>query len=262
MRTWNRKELKERAKFRLRSNYWKAVLVGLLALGVGGGSSGTSGVSSAVETSFSSETTVDPFAGWFSGISPAMFIAGVIFIMIFVTIIVVIACVAKVLLFNPLAVGCSRFFYRDLSENADIKEVCYAFDRGYKNSVKVMFFKDLYTALWTLLFIIPGIIKSYEYRMIPYLLSENPNMSKEEAFARSKQMMAGNMWDAFVLDLSFILWDMLSACTCGILHVFYVGPYKRLTDAGLYQALKERSVMGNRVFEQQNTDNDFQQMGN
>ena len=75
--------------------------------------------------------------------------------------------------------------------------------------------------------------------MVPYILAENPDMSREEVFALSKQMMKGNKWDAFVLDLSFILWDILGACTLGILHIFYIEPYKRLTDAGLYQALKE-----------------------
>ena len=105
-----------------------------------------------------------------------------------------------------------------------------------------MFFRDLYTILWTLLFIIPGIVKAYEYRMIPYILSEDPNMDKNEVFAMSKQMMTGNKWKAFVLDLSFILWDILGACTCGILHIFYIEPYKRLTDAGLYQALKDEQL--------------------
>ena len=55
------------------------------------------------------------------------------------------------------------------------------------------------------MFIIPGIIKAYEYSMIPYLLAENPNMSKQEAFAISKELMDGNKFNAFVLDLSFIL---------------------------------------------------------
>ena len=105
-----------------------------------------------------------------------------------------------------------------------------------------MFFRDLYTFLWSLLFIIPGIVKSYEYRMIPYILGENPDMNMEQAFAMSKQMMDGNKWNAFVLDLSFILWDLLGACTVGILNILYIEPYKRLTDAGLYQTLKEQMV--------------------
>ena len=75
--------------------------------------------------------------------------------------------------------------------------------------------------------------------MIPYLLADNPQMTKEQAFAESKRMMQGQKWKAFVLDLSFIGWFILTAITCGILGVFYVNPYKYMTDAELYVALKE-----------------------
>lgn len=90
-------------------------------------------------------------------------------------------------------------------------------------------------------FIIPGIVKSYEYQMIPYLLADNPQMTKEEAFAESKRMMQGQKWNAFVLDLSFIGWDILSGMTMGILGIFYVQPYKDGTHAALYEALRYRT---------------------
>jgi uncharacterized membrane protein len=100
-----------------------------------------------------------------------------------------------------------------------------------------MFKRTLFTTLWSLLFVIPGIIKGYEYRMIPYLMAENPDLSSEEAFALSKQMMNGQKWDAFVLDLSFIGWDILAGFTFGILSALYVQPYKNLTNAALYEEL-------------------------
>ena len=106
------------------------------------------------------------------------------------------------------------------------------------NIVKTMILRDIFIALWSLLFFIPGIIKAYEYRMIPYLLSEDPAMSYQEAFAQSKALMTGNKWKAFVLDLSFILWDIGSIFTCGLLGIFYVGPYKASTSAALYETLK------------------------
>ncbi len=74
--------------------------------------------------------------------------------------------------------------------------------------------------------------------MIPYLLAENPDMTKEEAFAESKKLMTGNKWKAFVLDLSFIGWYILSLLTCGIVGVFYVAPYKFSTNAALYEKLR------------------------
>lgn len=91
------------------------------------------------------------------------------------------------------------------------------------------------------MFVIPGIVKAYEYRMIPYILAENPQMSYKDAFAESKRMMTGNKWKAFVLDWSFILWDILAIFTCGILMIFYVRPYQELTNAEFYHALKENA---------------------
>ena len=152
-------------------------------------------------------------------------------------------------IFNPLELGCDRFFYKNLDEPAEVAEIAYGFDHGYKNVVKVMFFRDLYTLLWSLLFIIPGIVKAYEYRMIPYILADNPDMDKDEAFARSREMMTGQKWKTFVLDLSFIGWNILSLLTIGLLGIFYVGPYKRATRAALYDTLKNDGIDVTEVIE-------------
>ena len=149
-----------------------------------------------------------------------------------------IALVIDAFIANPLELGCKRFFRRNLDEPATMSNIAFAFDSNYKNICKTMFLRDLYTVLWSLLFIIPGIIKAYEYKMIPYLLSENPDMPMEEVFAESKRLMTGNKWKAFVLDLSFILWDIASAATCGLLGLFWVAPYKASTQAALYEAIK------------------------
>ncbi|MDE7258353.1 MAG: DUF975 family protein, partial [Lachnospiraceae bacterium] len=139
----------------------------------------------------------------------------------------------------PLVVGAQRFFVVSHYQKAELGELGYAFSNSYMNVVKTMFLKALYVFLWSLLLVIPGIIKGYEYRMIPYILAENPGIDTKEAFAMSKQMMDGNKWNAFVLDLSFLGWIILSVFTCGILAVFYVNPYIYMTDAELYVALKE-----------------------
>lgn len=104
-----------------------------------------------------------------------------------------------------------------------------------------MFMKDLFIFLWTLLFIIPGIIKRYEYMMIPYLLAENPDMSRQDAFAESKRMMDGNKMDAFLLDLSFIGWFILGAITFNIVNILYTTPYMELAHAELYHTLKNQN---------------------
>ena len=268
---WTRAELKSKAKFSFKRNYWKSVLISLiLALLVGGGSSGSS-ISSAVSNNLigSSDSSVtDDYSNDDSSLydgndfyddtydgnveddiddleSMADNTAGMmaigIFLMVFIIVFVVLMAVVillDVFIFNPLEVGCKKYYLRNLNESAQVGNIGYAFDHNYKNITKTMFFRDLFTVLWTLLFIIPGIVKSYEYQMIPYLLADNPQMTKEQAFEESKRMMQGQKWKAFVLDLSFIGWNILSALTLGILGIFYVQPYMDATHAALYEALR------------------------
>jgi uncharacterized membrane protein len=146
----------------------------------------------------------------------------------------------KILVLNPLEIGIRRYFMEDLYAPCELDRITLGFKMNYINGVFIMFLRSLFTVLWTLLLIVPGIIKSYEYRMIPYLLTENPNLTREEAFALSRQMMDGEKWNAFLLDLSFIGWIILSAFTLGLLNIFFVNPYKGLTDAALYMALREK----------------------
>lgn len=98
---------------------------------------------------------------------------------------------------------------------------------------------DLKTLLWLFLFIVPGVVKAYEYSMIPYLLAENPNLSASEAFSLSKQMTTGQKMDLFVLDLSFIGWGFLGLICCGI-GLLFVQPYPEATKAEVYLILKQQ----------------------
>ncbi len=100
----------------------------------------------------------------------------------------------------------------------------------------------LYTFLWSLLFLVPGIIKGYQYSMMPYLLVDRPELTIKECFALSKQMTDGYKYDIFCVELSFIGWEMLSLLTIGILSLFFVGPYKRLAIAGIYDYLKRKNM--------------------
>lgn len=265
MNIWSRKKMKETGKIRMRANYWKAVLAAIvITLAIGsagaaggtavGSSSGSSKSDESAESLYSSEETMgsigdeetpDDEISVISWKIDEMTDTGLAFFVFWVVTAVVIilglAVVIDVFLLNPLEIGCRRFFYLNLRENADIKELGYVFDKSYKNSVKVMFFMDVKVVLWTLLFIIPGIIKSYEYRLIPYLLAEDTELDSKEAFVKSRELMKGNKWRAFVLDLSFILWNFLSALTFGLVGIFYSNPYQYSTDAAFYQAVKEES---------------------
>ena len=260
---WTRKELKERAKEALKRNYWKIVLVSLIGMLIGGGlgSSGISGGGSDIHD-MASDNVKEHFTehenddvDWEGAeavlddiqmdIRPQDIVAvafTVIVVLIVAAIVLAIGIALDVLLLNPVQVGINRFMVKSLDDTARIAEVGYTFDHNYKNGVKVMFFKDLYVVLWSLLFIVPGIYKAYQYRMVPYILGENPDMTYQEVLQRSKDMMDGHKWDAFVLDLSFILWHMLGGITCGLAEIFYVAPYVNLTDAALYSRLSRKDL--------------------
>lgn len=95
-----------------------------------------------------------------------------------------------------------------------------------------------FTFLWSLLLVIPGIIKSYAYSMAYYVLADNPELTAREALAKSKEMMKGHKWDLFVLQLSFFWWYLLSGITLGIAYI-YVIPYISATTANFYNSIKE-----------------------
>lgn len=139
---------------------------------------------------------------------------------------------------NPLCIGAERFMLKSVDGTGSMSALGYTFDHNYKNGVKTTFFRDLHIFLGTLCFVIPGIYMKYQYYMVDFILAENPDMPYKEVLSCSKNMMNGQKMNAFILDISFIFWHMLSTITCGILEIFYVGPYIRLTRASLYRRLE------------------------
>ena len=156
---------------------------------------------------------------------------------------------------EPLIVSSKKYFLEARKkENTKMGVMKEIFKRGnWKNVAKIMFLKDIYNLLWYLT-IIGGFIKSYEYRMIPYILADNPKIERKEAFRISKEMMRHNKWKTFILDLSFLLWDLLSLFTFGILNILYVNPYKAATVTELYVTLKNKDIEKQQENEVKNID--------
>lgn len=235
---WTISGLKQKAQATLSRGYWKAVLVAFILVFAGGntnyGSKAASGISSFIME----------FAGALTGDSDefvALLSVGLV-IMAFFFVILGVSIAFSLFILSPLVTGCERYFLLSCIQTANVGEMGFAFNKDhYLNIVKITFFKNLYIALWTLLFLIPGIVKSYEYRMIPYLICENPTIDMNEAFRISRKMMDGEKMNAFFLDLSFIGWGILNMFTCGILGIFYITPYKKFTDAELYFALRYKA---------------------
>lgn len=98
------------------------------------------------------------------------------------------------------------------------------------------FLRSLYVFLWSLLLIIPGIVKGYAYAMTPFIMAENPDMTANEAITASKELMAGNKFELFILDLTFIGWDILAALTLNVGHLA-LNPYKNAAYAAFYKDL-------------------------
>ena len=115
---------------------------------------------------------------------------------------------------------------------------------GYKRTgacIALTLLIQIFVMLWSLLLLIPGIIKSLSYSMAFYVLADNPQMSAMEALNESKEIMKGHKWEFFVLNLSFILWILLGAITFGLAFI-YVMPYMRATTANFYNSIKVKTT--------------------
>jgi uncharacterized membrane protein len=143
----------------------------------------------------------------------------------------------------PLAVGYSVFTLRVYrGEATDVGDMFRTGFSNYWRHVGGMLWMGLFTVLWTLLAIIPGIIKALAYFMTPYILAECPDVTATDALKLSMRMTKGHKGKVFVMGLSFIGWGLLTALTFGILGIFYTGPYYYTSFAGLYHELKEEAL--------------------
>lgn len=112
--------------------------------------------------------------------------------------------------------------------------------KGYHDFTRIfltILLKGIYTLLWSLLLIIPGIVKSYSYAMTEFVLVDRPDLAYNEAIEESMRLMQGNKWRLFVLDLSFFGWALLCILTLGIGYLF-LAPYMEVAHAHFYADLK------------------------
>lgn len=244
---WTRKELKTSAKDFLRQHYWKAFIVCLIVVLLTSSHVSTNLTRAeydyymekeglifiARNTPIKLENRVFNFITGRTFTTPIIFIPDGLFWALAIGFILFNIFVGSVLI-----VGQSRFFLDGFRGNVNTKTLWSYFDfpEEYSKVVKAMFLRNLYTLLWALLFIIPGIIKSYEYRMVPYILANEGYLSADEVIKKSSKMTTGHKWDIFVLDLSFVLWDILGYVLLG-LGTYFVIPYREATYAKLYETL-------------------------
>jgi uncharacterized membrane protein len=160
--------------------------------------------------------------------------------------------IAAFFLAPPMIVGFYSFslkIYR--GQTADIGGMFTVGFTNYWRNVGGVLWMELFVFLWSLLFIIPGIIKALAYFMTPYILADSKSVAPTEAIKLSMRMTKGHKGKIFVMGLSFIGWAILTGLTCGILGIFYTGPYMETSFAGLYDELKKNALEKGIVTEQE-----------
>ena len=240
---WTRKELKDIAKELMSKNYFRMLGVSAIA------SILTGSVYYYITTYFDElgniiDTPSDPITTiTFENGQENIFLFFLALLFVGSLVGFVFRTLYNIFIANPIMVGTSRYFINNRYQQGRFNNLFYAFSHHYLNSVKIIFLMNLKIFLWTLLLIIPGIIKAYEYSMIPYILAERPDISSEEAFKLSKKLTDDQKIHLFNLDLSFIGWLLLGALACGV-GIIFVLPYYNATQTEVYFKLKEIKQVG------------------
>lgn len=213
-------DLRARARESLQGCYWNAVLVAFVAAIFGSLMTGSS-VNIDTETldKFLEETprivvlylaVVGSFAGFLSLVT---FILG-----------------------GVVQLGYAKYLLKQYGEQTgevgDLFSMFHMFKQGFLQAL----LRGIYVFLWTLLFIIPGIVKAYSYSMTPFIMVDNPDMTASEAITASQELMNGHKGELFWLDLSFFGWHLLCALSLGI-GTLFLSPYTNAARAAFYRDL-------------------------
>ena len=216
----NASELRLKARESLKGNYWYAVMVAFVAaifgaLMINGGSYSVNIEERATELFGNLPTIVKTY------LIIAASTAGAINFVAFI-------------LGGVVQLGYAQYLLKQQDREVNsVKDLFSQFDRFSQGFLQA-FLRGLYTFLWTLLFIIPGIVKSFAYAMTPFLMAEDPNLTAKEAIKLSQERMMGHKGELFCLGLSFIGWSLLAALTGGIGNIF-LNPYMNAAYAAFYR---------------------------
>ena len=227
----SRVELKSLAKKQIKGNVLILFVIGLIA-GIDSYLGGF--CSSFIQGTLMPNFNVVNVGSKSAALSPAVFMPLIWYL--------IISIIISLVIMSPLRISHN---YAYLEAAKDQKPGFSMLGYGYKNcwgnSILLNLLTLVFTFLWSLLFFIPGIIKTYSYSMSSYIMAENPNIGALEAITKSKEMMKGHKFDFFILDLSFIFWYLLILITCGFASI-YVAPYVNATRTNFYLKLKEEQA--------------------
>ena len=231
-------DFRQIARDALSGKWTIAVLVGLVAMLLGGAGSGgpelklnIDGSGAHANFEFAGQTIYSIGGGLNSDIG-AFLVGSAIYIIIAA----VVMAVVYFVLGSIISIGYARFNL-DLADRGNPAfETLFGYFSYWKTAAVSKLLQSVYVLLWSLLFIIPGILAAYSYAMTEFILAENPDLTASEAIAQSKEMMYGNRWRLFCLHFSFIGWDILSSLTLGIGNL-WLRPYKQAANAAFYREI-------------------------
>ena len=232
---FDRVVLKERAKNIIKQDYWKCFLAAIvLRLALNG--------SDILKINRSVNIAADGLLGHlFYGHN----IFGILFflplILFFALLGSAVVMVVGKLIEAPLEVSGKRFFLEASQRRFDLGNLGFGFTRNFFNVFKTVLIRDVFIFLWTFLLVIPGIVKSYSYSMVGYILAENPDMDYKRALKISDDMTKGFKMDLFVMDLSFVGWLFLGTLLFGI-GTLFVFPYIEAAKTEAYLFLRARAL--------------------
>ena len=217
----NSSELRSKARESLTGKYWPAVAVAFVAAIFGAHISGAA--------SFSLNIDEEALRFLFEDVPAIVVIALALVGGVFATLNLV-----HFVLGGVIQLGYAKYLLKQHdAQECTVKDLFSQFDHFTKGFLQA-FLRGLYTFLWALLFVIPGIIKSLSYAMTPYIMAEHPEMTAKEAITASKEAMDGHKWELFCLEFSFIGWQLLVALTMGIGSIF-LAPYVEAAYAAFYR---------------------------
>lgn len=250
-------DFRQRGREALAGDWGKAAGVGFvasllgaatIAAGGGGSSNGSNGNGSGVNAgvadgqnymgfSYPDLSNIDSIAD-LDGIIPTEFQMGFMLLISVLSFISIAFLIIRFTIGGAVTLGYVKFNLnlvdRKPATFADVFSEFHRFGAGFM----MQLLRSVYVFLWSLLFVIPGIYAGYGYAMTPYILLENPNMTANEAITASKQLMDGNRFRLFCLEISFIGWMLLAILfTCGI-GILWVVPYMEASFAAFYREIK------------------------
>ncbi|MBQ0084387.1 MAG: DUF975 family protein [Clostridiales bacterium] len=172
----------------------------------------------------------------------AVFIVGAITAII--SLIPTVGSVVAVIVTGPIAYGSTKLFLKQArdGQKMDIGGLFDGFKDDFGGTFLISLMTYIFTFLWSLLFIIPGIIKTYSYSMAYYIKVDHPEYGWKECINESKKITNGHKMELFILDLSFIGWIFVGSLCLGI-GTLWVAAYMEATRAQFYESIKEAPVV-------------------